>query len=88
MEYTIEFTNTTDGINKTVTNIASNFYCTSEYDDATSVVVWATHKGIQGIKSNETFVTLKPRSSTSSTTTPSSTTTQEGMKLFKISSTI
>ena len=81
MDYSIEFRNTADGTNNTVTNITGNFYCTNEYDSAASVVVWATYKGTEGIKSNETFFTTTQKPTPPPATTASAITTQ-GIKLF------
>lgn len=86
VKYTVEFRNNTNTID-IVENITISFYCTSDYDNANSAVVWATHEGIEGIKSNETYFKIKPTTTTSPPTTTSGTQTK-GMKLFKISSTI
>ena len=88
VKYTVEFRNNTNNRVGIAENITTTFYCTSDYNDAKSVVVWATHEGIQGIKSNEIYFKIKPTPTTSPTFTTSGNPTGEGMKLFKISSTI
>lgn len=87
VKYTVEFRSNTSNTIDIVENITTSFYCTSDYDNADSVVVWATHEGIEGIKSNETYFKIKPTPTTSPPTTTSGAQTK-GMKLFKISSTI
>ena len=86
VEYTVEFRNNTNNTIGIVENITKTSYCTSDYNNAKSVVVWATYKGMRGINSSVQFLTATPKSTTPSST--SGTATEEGIKFFKISSTI
>ena len=85
VKYTIEFRNGTNDTIDIVRNITDTFYCTSDFDNAKSIVMWATYKGTEGDKSNVTFLTATPEPSTPPSTTTSTTVTEEGMQLFKIS---
>ena len=87
VEYTVEFSNNRNNTIVIVENITDTFYCTSDYDNAKSVVVWATYKGIRGTNSNVTFLTATPKPTTPPSATTSGTTMKEGIKLFKINST-
>ena len=84
IEYNIEFRNSTDGVIDTVRNIRSEntFYCTNDYDNAISVVMWATYNVTQGIKSEAKLFTRTPESTTSTTIT-SPTTLQKGINLSR-----
>ena len=72
----------TNGIIHTAENVSDSFYCTSDYDNAISVIVWATYKRIQGFKSDMTLFTQTPKSTTSADTTKSPAATQDGINLF------
>ena len=81
MDYTIQFKDK-DGFRSNVTGIRGNFHCTNYYDNASSVIVWATFEGRQGIKSQEIqFSTTTPKPTTSTSTTAASS-TQKGIKHF------
>ena len=81
VNYTIEFRNKTNDIIGTVEKITGNFYCTSDFDNATMVIMWATYEGRQGIESDGKNLTATPEPSTT-TTTASTTTKQKGIKLY------
>lgn len=74
MKYTIEFRNSAGGIIGAVENVTGNFYCTNDYDSATSVIMFATYRGRSGSKTNETL-SAAPKPITPSTTSI----TQEGI---------
>ena len=83
VQYTIEFRNTTDGITGTENNISGNFYCTNQYDSATSVIMFATYNdGTRGNRSEVKFLTATPEPSTTTVTSP--TTKQKGTKHFDL----
>ena len=69
MEYTIEFRNITNNIIRVVESITGSFYCTSDNDNAISVIVWATYESKQGVKSEPAFLTATPATTTTITTT-------------------
>ena len=81
MEYTIEFRNNNDVLGN-VSGIVGHVYCTSDYINATSVIIWVTYEGILGYKSNEIALTTtsKPISPTPTSTTGK----QKGIKLLKL----
>ena len=68
VEYTIEFRNNINGTIGTEESITGNFYCTSKYDNATSVIMWATYEGTQGFKSDPRLLTAAPVPPTTTTT--------------------
>ena len=80
MEYTIDFRNSTNDTIDIETNISGRSYCTSDYDNATSVIIWATYEGTQGSKSEAKFLTTPEPSTPTTTTSP--TKTQKGINLF------
>ena len=86
VEYTIEFRDSTNDTIGIVGNITNTSYCTSDYNNAKSVVMWATYKGKEGNKSNAIFLTPTPKPNTPPSTTASAT-AAEGIQLFKISNT-
>ena len=53
VEYNIEFINNCGTILGTVTGIRNNvsFYCTDEYANSSSVIMWAVQNGVKGTKS-------------------------------------
>lgn len=53
MEYNIEFINSCGTILGTVTGIKNNvsFYCTDDYANSSSVIMWAVQNGVKGTKS-------------------------------------
>ena len=75
VEYTIQFRKAEDIILDKMGNISGTFYCTSDYNNATSVVVWSTYQRRQGNASEETLFTptAKPITHTSPTTSAGST---------------
>ena len=83
VKYTIEFRNTTNDIIGTEENISGNFYCTSQYDSASSVIMFATYSdGTRGYRSEVKVLTTTPEPTT--TTTASPTIKQKGMELFDL----
>lgn len=76
VKYIIQFIDDS-GNRRNVSSITGHFYCTNEYDNATSIILWATFGGRQGAVSQMTFLstTTKQPSSTSTTTASS---THEG----------
>ena len=69
MEYAIEFRNITNNIIGVVENITGSFYCTSDNDNAISVIAWATYESKQGVKSKPPFLTAALATTTTITTT-------------------
>ena len=59
------------------------FHCTSDYNSATSVVVWATYRGRKGNVSEETFFTPTLKPTTHTSTARSAGSTEKGIKLFE-----
>ena len=53
VEYNIEFINNCGTILGTVTGINNNvsFYCTDDYANSSSVIMWAVQNGVKGTKS-------------------------------------
>ena len=53
MEYNIEFINSCGTILGTVTGIKNNvsFYCTDDYANSSSVIMWAVQNGVKETKS-------------------------------------
>ena len=80
VEYTMEFRKSSEIVG-TVENIRGPSYCTRDHDNATSVIIWATYEGRQGIKSDAKPLTLTQESTTPTGTTVSATSTQEGKNL-------
>ena len=82
VKYTIQFRNSKGDVIGTVVNMNnSTSYCTNDYDNAISVVMWATYNGTQGNTAEAELVTTTPEPSTPTTITPP-TTTQKGTKLY------
>lgn len=69
VEYAIEFRNIANNIIGVVENITGSFYCTSDNDNAISVIVWATYESKQGVKSKPPFLTAALATTTTITTT-------------------
>ena len=68
VQYTIQFRNSTNDTIDTVENIIGHFYCTSNHNNAISVIMWATYKGRKGIRSNETHLAPAPPTTPAATT--------------------
>ena len=69
MEYATEFRNITNNIIGVVESITGSFYCTSDNDNAISMIVWATYESKQDVKSEPAFLTAAPATTTTITTT-------------------
>ena len=52
VEYNIQLRSSSGTILSNITAISNNIniYCTDDYPNTVSVIMWATHKGIKGIK--------------------------------------
>lgn len=78
VKYTIQFID--DGDNRrNVSSIVGDFYCTNEYDNATTVILWATFRGRQSIKSQMTFLSTTTKQPSSSPSTAAVSSTQQGI---------
>ena len=53
VEYAIEFRNITNNIIGVVESITDSFYCTSDNDNAISVIVWATYEIGKALNQNQ-----------------------------------
>ena len=80
VEYTIDFRNSANDSIDTVENITGNSYCSSKYNNATSVIMWATYKGTSGIKSEAKLFTTTP--GPTATTRISPATKKTGIELY------
>ena len=80
VEYTIEFRKT-NKIVGTEKNIRGNSYCTRDHNNATSVIMWATYEGRQGLISDEKHLTLTPDPTNPTAIITSAASTQKG-KIF------
>ena len=69
VEYAIEFRKITNNIIGVVENITGSFYCTSDNDNAISVIVWATYESKQGVQSKPAFLAATLATTTTITTT-------------------
>ena len=69
--YTIEFRSTTEGTIGFIVGIRGNSYCTNDYDNSTSVIIWATYRGTRGVKSEKLFFSVTPMTTTWTTITTS-----------------
>ena len=69
VEYTIEFRNSKIITIGVVESITGNFYCTSDYDNAILVIVWATYESKQGLKSEPALLTTRRTTNTTTTIT-------------------
>ena len=78
MKYTIQFIDNRDN-RRNVSSIVGDFYCTNEYDNATSVILWATFRGRQGIKSQMTLLSTTTKQPSSSPSTTAASSTQQGI---------
>ena len=85
VEYTIEFKNSAQDVIGTVKDIKNKtfFYCTSDFDNAASVIMWATYKGTQGIRSEVKYLSPLADATTSTTTTVLTTATHKGTQGIK-----
>lgn len=82
VNYTIQFKDN-DGIRSNVSGIRGSYFCTSKYDNATSVIVWATFENRQGTPSQETQLSkTTPKPTNPSTGTSAASSTEKGIKLF------
>lgn len=79
VEYNIQFRKDEDIILGKIENTLGTFYCTSDYNNATSVVVWATYEVRQGNASEETLFTPTPKPVTHTPTTTSADSTEKGI---------
>ena len=63
VEYNIEFINNCGTILGTVTGIRNNvsFYCTDDYGNSSSVVIWAVQNGFKGTKSKPAALFTTPK---------------------------
>ena len=79
VEYNIEFLDI-NGVTLDVETIMDNrtFFCTDRFDNASSVIMWATFKNETGNKSS--VVSLQTTTTTTTTTTNTVTTPSEGNK--------
>ena len=81
VECAIAFRNSADDTIGTIEHIRDSFYCTSGYDNANSVIIWATYKGTKGPESEANFLTDTPKP-VPPTTIILPTITQKGTKHF------
>lgn len=63
VEYNIEFKDNCGNILGNVTDIGSNisFYCTDDYADSYSVIMWASRNGVRGTKSQVAVLLTTPK---------------------------
>ena len=78
--YTIEF-RSKDSVVGSAGNITGNIYCTNDYDIATSVIMWATFKGIPGVTSEEKLLAADPKPTISTKSATSDIAIQKGLSV-------
>ena len=63
VEFNIEFVNKCGTILGTVTGIRNNvsFYCTDDYANSSSVIMWALQNGVKGTKSKVVALFTTPK---------------------------